>query len=404
MPHAKLTEKAIAKLRAPTASGTQELWFDTELRGFAVRCSGKTNAKSYIVQRDLPGGKTRRVTIAAVTELALAKAREQARELLLGMRRGVDPKRKGGGQRTLHQTLEAYLQANKELKPRSRAIYTHLVEHHLAPWKDRPIDSITTGEVDDLHRTIAAEVAKLGRHNGNTIANQAIRCFRLLYNWAAHRDDNMPRNPVRLQRSEWHKEAPLRRPIPADKLKDFYAAVLRLPPLGRDYLLLLLYTGLRRREAAALQWTEMDFGEHIIRLPAERTKTKPLELPMSDFVRDLLVARRALGNAKFVFPSYSRSGHIEGARPWTECVTESTGIEFTLHDIRRCYITTAESCNISTYALKALVNHSLGTTVTEGYIGMTADRLREPAQKVCDKLKTLCGVDAPDGAKVVTMR
>jgi len=64
----------------------------------------------------------------------------------------------------------------------------------------------------------------------------------------------------------------------------------------------------------------------------------------------------------------------------------------------------AESCDISTYALKGLVNHALGASVTEGYIGMTAERLREPAQKVCDKLKTLCGVDAPDGAKVVTLR
>ena len=404
MPHNKLTEKVVAKLRAPTASGKPELWFDTELRGFAVRCSGTTNAKSYIVQRDLPGGKTRRVTIAAVTELALAEARNQAREVLLEMRRGVDPKRKSSGQRSLRQIVDAYLQANKEIKPRSRSIYTHLVNHHLAPWKDRPIDSITTGEVDDLHRTIAAEVAKLGRHSGSTIANQAIRCFRLLYNWAAHRDDNMPRNPVRLQRNEWHKEAPLRRPIPADKLKDFYAAVVRLPPLGRDYLLLLLFTGLRRREAAALQWTEVDFGERVIRLPAERTKTKPLELPMSDLVRDLLVARRALGNAEFVFPSYSRSGHIEGARPWTEWVRESTGIEFTLHDLRRTYVTTAEATDISAYALKGLVNHALGTTVTEGYIGMTAERLREPAQKVCDRLKSLCGIDAPDGAKVVTLR
>ncbi len=47
----------------------------------------------------------------------------------------------------------------------------------------------------------------------------------------------------------------------------------------------------------------MDLNQRVIRLPATRTKAKrKLELPMSDFVRDLLVARRALGNAAFVFP------------------------------------------------------------------------------------------------------
>jgi len=31
-------------------------------------------------------------------------------------------------------------------------------------------------------------------------------------------------------------------------------------PYHRDYLLLLLFTGLRRREAAAMQWSEVDFA------------------------------------------------------------------------------------------------------------------------------------------------
>ena len=75
----------------------------------------------------------------------------------------------------------------------------------------------------------------------------------------------------------------------------------------------------------------------------------------------------------------------------------ATGIEFGMHDLRRTFVTVAESTDISVYALKALVNHSLGTGVTESYINMTPERLREPAQKVCDKLCALCGVDVPTG-------
>ena len=52
---------------------------------------------------------------------------------------------------------------------------------------------------------------------------------------------------------------------------------------------------------------------------------------------------------------------------------------------------------MSVLALKALVNHSLGKGVTEGYVQMSVERLREPAQRVADKLKSLCGVVTLEG-------
>src|SRR5262249_10870279 len=212
-------------------------------------------------------------------------------------------------------------------------------------------------------------------------------------------DDDLPRNPVRIRGGEWHKVTPKRRPIAPERLADWYVAVMELPPLGRDYLLLTLFTGLRRREAAALTWGGIDFNERVIRLPGQRAKTgRAPALPMTDCVHGLLVARRQLGNATFVFPSYGASGHVEEARAWLDAVREATGIEFSIHDLRRSFITVAESCDISVYALKALVNHALGSTVTENYIAMSPARLREPAQRVTDKLKTLCGITAPSGA------
>ena len=68
-----------------------------------------------------------------------------------------------------------------------------------------------------------------------------------------------------------------------------------------------------------------------------------------------------------------------------------------MHDLRRTYITVAESCDIPVYALKALVNHTMGTDVTAGYIIANAERLREPQQKVTDKLKAHIGIEGPAG-------
>jgi integrase len=102
-----------------------------------------------------------------------------------------------------------------------------------------------------------------------------------------------------------------------------------------------------------------------------------------------------------VFPGVGASGHIvEPKKPLREVAKVSGVRRVSAHDLRRTFITVAESCDISPMALKCLVNHSTGSDVTSGYVMMTTERLREPAQKVADRLKTLCGIEAPEGVVV----
>lgn len=171
----------------------------------------------------------------------------------------------------------------------------------------------------------------------------------------------------------------------------FYAAAMNLPnKIQRDYILLLLFTGLRREAAASLTWDQIDFTEKVIRIPWTRTKHKRdvFKLPMSDFVHDLLTARKKHGG-EFVFPANSESGHISEPKQPLGVIAEATGIKISAHDLRRDYTTAAENTDMSAFALKALVDHTLPDDVTAG--DMTVARLREPAQKVCDLLKLWCG-------------
>jgi hypothetical protein len=74
------------------------------------------------------------------------------------------------------------------------------------------------------------------------------------------------------------------------------------------------------------------------------------------------------------------------------------------HDLRRTYVTVAESTDISPIALKALINHSSGMGVTGDYIMTAPERLRDPAQKVCDRILELCRADADHGSGVRRIR
>jgi integrase len=229
--------------------------------------------------------------------------------------------------------------------------------------------------------------------------------LRLLWNFAIDKDPTLGPNPVRLRKT-WFKVARRERLVRADDLKKFHDATSALPnPIARDYVRLLLFTGLRRREAAALKWADVDFKAGMIRLAAATMKSgRKLDLPMSDVVRDLLVARRALGDARFVFPANSKSGHIEEPRAALDVVAAAAGIAISVHDLRRTFISVAESCDISPLALKALVNHAVGGDVTAGYVVMSTERLREAAQRVADRLKDLCGIVEPAGKTVARLR
>ena len=350
--------------------------------------SGVTNAKSYVVQQALKDGRTRRVTIGRTNVLTLEQATERGKELLAVFYTGRDPKAGRRGEATLRSALEEYLALRADLKPRSVANYRDLVQRHLAQWLDRPLRSVTRQMVEERLRAI-------GARTGNASANGTMRALRVLYNFSADRappDNPMPPNPVRLKKT-WLPVEVRTRSVKADELPRFYAAVRALRnQVARDYILLLLFTGLRRREASALTWSEVDLDARVIRLPAARAKAgRKLDLPMSDLVFDLLSARRALGDARWVFPAPSASGHIEEPKfPFAQ-VGRATGISVSAHDMRRTFVTVAEGADISPLALKALVNHALGNDVTEGYVQMTAERLRGPAQRVAAELKRLCG-------------
>jgi len=397
----KLTKRLVERTSAPSPTGKQQIFWDEELSGFGMLVSATTDKKSFIVQRDIKG-KTRRVTVAPTSVLDLEQARERAKAVLADFYKGIDPKAKTPEVTTLRQTLEAYLAARKSLSEGSVREYKRKIETHLQPWLDLSLRDITADMVETRHRAIPAEVPK--RYSGTTAANLAMKTFSLLWNFASERDPTLPRNPVLRLKRQWYPTQRRTRHIKQQDMATFYAAVCELDSaIARDWLLLMLYTGLRRRESAALQWEHVDFGAKIIRVPASLTKNKQqLDLPMTTFVHDLLKTRRALGNAKFIFPGNGKLGHITEAKHAFEQIAKLCGIVVSAHDLRRSFCTVAESCDISYAALKQLVNHSMRSDVTAGYIQLSIERLRIPAQLVCDKLMTLCQSSAD--SKVVQLR
>jgi integrase len=140
-------------------------------------------------------------------------------------------------------------------------------------------------------------------------------------------------------------------------------------------------TGLRKSEAAKLKWADVDMLDKTFTI-IDTKNSDPLTLPMSDFLFSMFTQRRSrYGNYDYVFPGTGAHGHLIEPKASIYKVTQNSGVTFTCHDLRRTFLTIAESLDISHYALKRLVNHRL-SDVTSGYIIANVERLRGPVEQI----------------------
>jgi integrase len=384
----RLTKSFVDKVELPAlkpnGKHAQKFYRDSALPGFGLRVSDG-GTKTFIIERRI-AGKVKRMSLGRYGQLTCEQARKEAQKLLGNIAAGGDPaaeKRELLAKNvTLEDAFNDYLLGRKDLKSSTTTDYTRAIKTSLSDWVTKPLHSISKDMIEERHR-------ELGQ-NSPTRANNTMRVLRAIFNFARYKyeDSNggslFAVNPVdRLSRNRgWYKVDRRRSLIKPHQLKPWYQATLQLNyETTRDYLHFLLFTGLRRSEAARLMWSEVDLADRTFTI-TETKNNEPHTLPLSDFLFDLLKRRQQHSEGQWVFPSPLTKGHLKEPRTAVARVEELSSVPFMLHDLRRTFITIAESLDIPAYALKRLLNHKDGNDVTAGYIVSSVDRLREPMQRI----------------------
>lgn len=280
-----------------------------------------------------------------------------------------------------------FFEAKRDLAASTQDGYRRTCDVYLRSWSRMLLKDITRQMVLTQHRRITDE-------NGATTANNVMRHFRSVYNFNAALHDDLPANPVTIltQGRVWHREHRRRTLISAHELPAWWRATMGETEDARDVLQIALFTGMRRSEIITMTWEMVDLVGKVLNLP----KTKngdPLELPLSDFLAELLDQRRnRTSQSPWVFPSCGKTGHITETKTFHQRVSAASGVTFTLHDLRRTFVTIAESLDIPAYALKRLLNHRADTDVTGGYIVINAERLRAPVERIAQRILELADV------------
>lgn len=399
----KISKSFVDGVKAPSDKD-QIFYRDKEIRGFALRVTS-SGTKSFVVEKMI-GSKIRRITIGKFGALTAEVARKEAQKLLGQIASGKDPVAEKQAARlrgvTLQEVFDDYLQARKTLKKKSIYDYRRVLNIAFVKLCVKPLTSITKDIVSKMHRSI-------GEEHGEAYANLSMRILRALFNFAAEKyEDSSGRsliteNPVRsLSRTRaWYSIERRKTFIQSHELKIWHDAVQQLEnETLRDYLLLILFTGLRRQEAAKLRWNQIDFKSKTLTI-TDTKNNEPHTLPISDYVYTLLINRQQLSSSNFVFPADSVGGYIVEPRKQVAKVIFASGVSFTIHDLRRSFITYAESLDIPAYALKRLLNHKMKSDVTSGYIMTDVERLRRPMQLINDYLLKCMGVMASANVIVI---
>ena len=416
----KLTKTTVDKLPL-AAKGKQVDFYDSELPAFGVRVSA--TSKTYFVRKWI-NGKLSRVTIGRHGVISSDTARKQAADATTELRKGIDINLEKAKSRKRGVTLEEifiqFLATRKALKPRTVEHYNDDIKRHLADWLKKPIAEISKDMIAQKHIKIAESA-------GEASANSVMRTFRAVYNFACSYTDNaIPDNPVQRlsQTRQWYKVDRRSTFLKPHELNAWSTATLKIEnQIIRYYLLLTLFTGLRKQEGMRLKWINIDMNDRSFTID-ETKNGKPHTMPMSNYLLGLFQRLQKLKINEYVFPGAGKAGHLVEPRKQIDFITRYTalilngvasqdeldikiakdpehiqpGISFMLHDLRRTFITVAESLDIPYAALKRLLNHSDGNDVTGGYLQITTDRLREPMERVSTKLMELMGVPVIDAS------
>jgi integrase len=368
--------------RIAPASKNEFLW-DQEVSGFGLKVT-PSGGRTYVYQYRVGGrgAKVQRFTIGSHGHWTPDQARREAKRLALLVDQGVDPAAEGKRQR--QEAVDYAFPAYAE-----RFIETYLkVEwkggHELAAGLLRR-EVIPSFRAKTLMQVTRADVAGLLDKMIGRVATRrnAFAVLRRLFSWAVNRGD-LNVSPIR------DMEPPPAPPSRDRVLTDEELALVWRGSIAAAYpfgpwVRMLILTGQRREEVAALNWSELDRDKAMWTLPATRAKNGVVhDVPLSSAALKLLDEIASTQNPEGQPAIWPRKGYVftmNGKQPVTgysvakkrldrlALEAASAGAEgFTeaiapwrFHDLRRTLATGFQRLGVRFEVTEAVLNHLSGS-------------------------------------------
>ncbi len=409
MPRLNFTVRNIDKLTFDPRKGPVD-YFDTNTRGLGIRVGQFTKtffAKADVVDSTTKKGyRTVRKVLGRFGEITL----EQARKLFMG----YDDKEEGfvpglrlvlkrekvkinGSDVTLEQMLEAYFHERRTSEGRDYKLstvkgYTRIVSRHFDSWLTLTLPQVAKFAPDiviERYRESEVNHGPYGARNAFVMLSAIINYAIVKYPAA------IATNPLNVLRFGKHMKKIQARTerLEGKEFTIFYQGIQKFNENIRDCYLFCLYHGLRSQEAATLRWEYVNLDRLTLTIPDTKNR-RPLYAPLCRQSLEILerrLAQREEG-CPFVFPavktvrySTNKTGHV---RLMATALKLNTGLDITVHGLRRTFITTARRLKIFEDADR-LTNHVDSSISGRHYDATDVEDLRRPLQTIANELERL---------------
>ena len=356
-----------------------------------------------------------------VGDVTVAKARELAKIITGGLHTdlattGTTPKQRKRASMTLREALIAYT-TMRVAKGKMKLVTADLMLRELprcvAPFIDKPIGGLN-------YETLASAHNRILGNNGPAVARRVMTYIGTLIRYVELTSETrlFEINPAsKVIKYDAVKLKPRKTCLLPDYFPPFFDAVDTMPPDTRDFIYLLLFTGVRVDSVKTLRWDFLDFRLGIIALTtakgedtAEYAVDADVRTPMSRHIRALLLARKerlgvttpeAEKERPWVFPAECDSSRHMGEHK--KMITElaklgdgnwdnAKGGALSFHDLRRTFISVATGVEVDAVAAHALSLHKTSTSATGVHMNyINPLHLRKPLEKITAEILCLAG-------------
>ncbi|SPM44574.1 integrase [Orientia tsutsugamushi] len=308
----KLTDKLIRKIKIPTER-TSTIKDKIE-PGLQLRIS-RSGRKTWSFEKKFRKEGIK-ITIGEFPDLSIKEARKKARELKRLMAKGIDPREAKRQQQIAED--EKRLKARQDITfkelcykyieeyAKIYTIYwqkdTARIHNYAKPLFLKKISDIKSNDIEQIFN----DISKDGKY---ATANQFLITLSSIFNKAI-KWELIDRNPT--LKIDKHKMQARERRLSYDEMTKFLQVLCgEATPLTRDFALLALYTGARKRNVLEMEWDNIDFVRKIWHIP--KTKNgKAQNIPLTDEIIEILQARKLTSKSKWVLSTdRSKSGHLE---------------------------------------------------------------------------------------------
>jgi len=388
MPSVRLTARTVEAARPP-ASGRLEL-FDEDLPGFCIRVTANGRRTACVFYR--VGPRLRRATLGTLPPLTLADARQLAREALRDAALGHDPgsaKREAREALTVATLVQDYIEVDAARRSAAtnddyrRTLKAVVQQSSLG---QQAAQQVTRGELRAFLEGIARKTP--------IRANRVLALVRAAFRWGL-REELIERDPtagVQRPRPERSRE----RVLTDEEIRKLWESMDALAGANSDSdglsgteaprlvvagaVKLLLVLGTRRSETLNMRWVDIDEHAQTWTVPgAFRKGGRTHVVPLPPLALRILTDLRPISRGTpWVFAGKRGASLANNPARWTEIVRNASGLDFTLHDLRRTCATGCARLGASESTVSRILGHkAIAGTIAVSGIYDRFDRLPE---------------------------